>query len=376
MNSTELLPPTADLLSDLARRRDHEVVSLLLPPTPTSEARLTLRNLAKDAALRLEQAGNRPAAVRGVLAPVDDLLDRHELWSGPESGLSLYIDAEEVSVTPGPAHGSPLCVVAPGFQIKHLLAAVPTPDYAVLAVGMKAAHLYRNAGDGLVEVTSRGFPVAMDDVLRFDDREPQLQSHGSSRRGSGRVTASFHGQGGRRDQTEDVARYLRVVVSGFESVLDRELLVIAATDDTTAAVRRMSTYPHLLAEFVPGSADHSSAHELRRAALPIVNGPATSRPLDALRKIEAADAAHRTSDIGKAITAAFDGRVDVMVVANDTAVWGRYDADRRRIDALEAGSDDLLNLAAVATWLHGGTVFELPADEIAAAWPLVALLRY
>lgn len=47
--------------------------------------------------------------------------------------------------------------------------------------------------------------------------------------------------------------------------------------------------------------------------------------------------------------------------------WGRYDSDRNEVglhDRAVKGSEDLLNLAAVETLAHGGTVYALDSDQL------------
>jgi hypothetical protein len=376
MNAMGPAQPTTEDLAALAKRRPGDVVSLLMPPLPVPEARLTLRNLAKAADRKLEARGHKPAAARTLLAPVDVILDQHEWWTGPTASLAIYLESGGPFVAPGPPHGPSRTVVGSQFHILHLLAAPPARRYAVLVLGKKSAHLYRGAGRGLQEVRMGGLPVLMEEVLRFDDRERQLQSHSSARQGANRVVAAFHGQGGRADQSEDELRYLRVVVAAVDAALHDEPLVLAATEENVAAFRRVSDYSRVVDQSIAGSGEHLAPHELAELATPIVADLEREEVDQQVRA--AADAA----SIGDAslglegiIGAAFDGRVASLVLAEGTLVPGSYDAAERDV-RLDDDGEDLINLAAIETARHGGTVLVVPAAQAPMGRPATALLRY
>jgi len=371
--------PTPDEVRELICPRVGGAVSLLLPVTPPGEGRITLRNLARSAASRLEAMGMRAADVRVRLAPVDAVLEDHELWQRPAVGLALYIDQDGSMLMPGPQRGEPLAVVGSRFHVKHLLDGVPQPRFAVLTLSRKTSHLFTGDASRLDEVAAGGLPMAMEEVLRYDEHEPQLQSHGSARRGGGGVVGSFHGQGGKREQGEDLHRYLRAVSVAVEAALTDECLVLAGTEELIAAFRKTTSYAHLATGEIPGSGERLAAADLAAAAGPLVHDAVIAhREAMRSRLAELSGTGAATLDLGATVTAACDGRVEALFVAGDTAVWGHYDAAVRRIDHLAAddGGDDLLDLAAVETWRHGGEVYVLAEADLPGPWPAAALLRY
>jgi hypothetical protein len=379
MNPKGVPTPTHEEVDDLIRSHDGLLVSLLMPPTPPDEARIALRNLAKDAGARLASAGMRSADVRARLAPVDVVLESHDAWLRPEASMAIYLADDGSTLMPGPESGAPLVVVGRGFQVKHLLDAVPSPRFAVLALSRKATHLFVGDASRCEEVESAGLPMEMDEVLRLDDREPQLQSHGSARRGGGAGMGSFHGQGGGHEQGEDLRRYLRAVGGAVDSVLSDECLVLAGTEELVAAFRRATSYAHVAPGDISGSGERLSAAELAAAARPLAATWVTAHREDVRsRLIEMTGTDGATVDLTATVTAAVDGRVDALFVAGDAEVWGHFDpAQRRLVDPVtEDEAEDLLNLAAVETWRHGGEVYVIPEADVPGAEPLAALLRY
>jgi hypothetical protein len=378
MRSTRFLVPTADRLSSLAQLRSGEVISVLLPPRPSPEARITLRNLLRSLERRLTPT-MRAADIKGWLAPFSGIRDDHEVWNEPVISAAFYLDGSELTITAGPTLGEPLLVLAPRFHITHLLGAVPALRYAVLVLSRGCSHLYRGRGDSFSETKTAGLPAEMAEVLRYDDREPQLQSHGSSRRGAGRVVAAFHGQGGRGDQVEDLHRYLRFVAAEVEEVLGGEPLVLAATDELAAAYRRTTTYGNVAPATIPGSAERLTESQLATAASAVVASTAEERRLSSIDEFFSGDRAGSiVYEPGEILTAAHDGRVQGLVVAADRQLWGAYDAQLRRISELsDAGREvDLLNEAAAETWLHGGEVITAETTEVPGPWPVAAMMRF
>jgi len=79
------------------------------------------------------------------------------------------------------------------------------------------------------------------------------------------------------------------------------------------------------------------------------------------------------------IRAAYQGRIDTLLLAEGEAAPGRYDEDT---DVVATGSEDthmggdLLDAAAVRTLRHGGAVFVLPREELPGDAAAAAVLRY
>lgn len=377
MKPTAVPSPTTETLAELARLRADTSVSLLVPPVAPDEGKITVRNLLKEAESRLASLGMRRTDARAVVSEAESLLDDRELWMRPLVDASVYVDEGGAVRLPGPALGAPMAVVGPRFQVKHLLDCVPDPRFAVLALSRKASHLFRGDPSKFEEITTAGLPVTMEEVLRYDDREPQLQSHGSGRRGAGGVVAAFHGQGGKREQGEDLLRYLRVVDAAVTAGLSDELLVLAGTDEMRAAYRRLTTYGRVAEGELPGSGERIAARELEEGAIPIVRTEIEAGRNGVRRRLaELAAGGQTPPDLEETLGAAIDGRIDAIVVAGDVEVWGQFDPERRSIVTNGGSVEDLVNAAAVETWRHGGAVYVVPGDEVPGPLPVAALLRY
>ncbi len=381
MHSTEVAPVstgalTRSELADLAQVKDGVVVSILVPPTPRDEARIVVRNLVNDAVVRLEALGMRSVEARDRAAQIERAVEDHEVWAPPEVCLAVYASPGSTVRTVGPSGGSPHVVVGHRAQVKHLLDATPHPDYAVLALSLKSANLYRSAAGGLTEVESDELPVTMADVLRFDDPEHQLQ-YRITNTTEGRTAAAFHGHGGEKNHEEELLRYFRAVDAALCGVLTDQPLVLAGTDEVVGAFRRVTSYGSMLDKVIGGSGERHSMAELRAAAQAIVAESMVAHR-DKLRahieeRLTTADVAF---DLRQVVLAACEGRVAAVFVAGGGIVINGYHEPRHRSVELATDGEDLINLAAVETWRQGGDVFVVSPTDMPADEPAVALFRY
>jgi hypothetical protein len=248
----------------------------------------------------------------------------------------------------------------------------------VLGLSQKYVKLFNGGPFSVGEVVLEGVPAGLKDALKYDDREPTLTTHGG--RGA---KAIFHGQGlGKDDPKDDIKRYFRQIDAGLHEILrdERAPLVLAGVDYLLPLFREISEYPHIMGEGVVGSPEHVSTDELHARAWDIVSPVFGKARNDAkARYLAVAETPSGTSDVKRAIRAAHQGRVDTLFVAVGRHLWGTWDEMTEAIHLFEqpqAGAIDLLDAAAAQAWLHGGTVFAVPPEEVPGEGLLAAVLRY
>ena len=84
-------------------------------------------------------------------------------------------------------------------------------------------------------------------------------------------------------------------------------------------------------------------------------------------------------DIAEIVGAARSGRVKVLFVTRGVQQWGTFDPEAATVqlsDAREPGHEDLLDLAAMETFLNGGTVYTEDRDDMPDESTVAALFRY
>jgi len=227
-------------------------------------------------------------------------------------------------------------------------------------------------------------PDSMEKALRFDNPEKQHQYHTGTQPRSGRRHAISHGHGvGIDEEKKNIERYLRHIDRGIHAALPedgRGPLVLACAEPLDAIYAEVNTYPGLLDAHVNGNPDTLSTQELRSRAWKIVEPLWAARQREVVARFENSARRQPTStEIVPITTKAVNGKVEILFVAAGKRIWGRLASDEPRVimhDERETNDQDLLNLAAVETLKHDGTVYCLPEDTVPGQNPAAALFRY
>jgi len=99
----------------------------------------------------------------------------------------------------------------------------------------------------------------------------------------------------------------------------------------------------------------------------------------AVRYQELANTERASSNSSEIVPAAYYGRVESLFVAVDQEQWGSFDPATETLqihELVEPGDEDLLDLAATQTLLHGGAVYAVEQAQMPAGVPLAAVFRY
>jgi hypothetical protein len=164
-------------------------------------------------------------------------------------------------------------------------------------------------------------------------------------------------------------------------------LVVAAVNYLHPVYAEVSDYSYLMEEGLKGNPENTEAETLRDEAWKIVE-PRFARKRDrAVEEYQNRIQSDRVSaELHEVLRAAHYGRVKELFVAEDAEKWGSYDLDDDELELHEErqpGDEDLLNLAAVQTTLHGGEVYLVRRDgkpeetsEKPPMWPVGAVFRY
>ena len=368
-------------LETLLKAQARPCVSIFLPTERAGreiqQNPIRLKNLVREAEQRLSDLGIR--AVDSITKPARDLETDGAFWRHQGDGLALFLAPGFAESYTLPVAFEDLVVVADHFHLKPLLPMMSAGEhYWVLGLSQKYVKLFRGGRFSVGEVHLDGVPASLREALKFDDREPSLQSHGA-----GRTRAIFHGQGlGKDDPKDDIKRYFRLIDAGLHEILrnERAPLVLAGVDYLLPLYREVTEYPHVMVDGVVGSPEHVSTEQLHARSWEIV-APLFGRNRDGAkaRYLAVADTPGGTSDVKRAIRAAHQGRVDTLFAAVGEHLWGTWDETTEAIhihERPEPGDVDLLDAAAAQAWLHGGTVFAVPPAEVPGGGRLAVVLRY
>lgn len=378
---------------DLLRPRDvgelldvseETCVSLYMPShragPETRQDPVRLKNLLGRAEEELLGRGLRRPEARDLLAPAERLMDDGEFWQHQGDGLALFLSGSLGRVYRLPVPFDELVVVNDRFHVKPLLRLL-TGDgrFLVLALSKKQIRMLEGTRQTIDEVELEDVPGSLADVAVHREMR-SLQWHtGAAGGGGGRRAAVFHGHGPEEDE-EIIRKYLRSIDQGLRQAVpdERSPLVLAGVDPLLDLYRHLTSYPHVLPEGVSGNPDDLRPEELHERAWAIVEphfGKATAAAAERYR--QANGTGLTAAGAVEVVEPAFHGRVDTLWVAVGIQRWGRYSERGVEVrDRPQPGDQDLLDLAAVQTLFHGGTVYAVDAGDVPDDAPVAALLRY
>jgi len=372
---------------ELVNQEDEICVSVSMPlQTPSVKAPrrqenvIRYKNLLSDVQDTLQKQGHRDESeVEQLLAPLrEELNNGHVPWVPAAAGFTAHVSSNHYAAISLWTTPPERIYVGSRFYLKPVLASLSKgQSYYVLGLDQKRVRLYRGDPVRFFEVTpERGFPT-VPQIFAQAELERHLNTPG------GLVPRFGHGPG-EEDIKKRIVEFLqrvdevlRETMAGFE-----EPVIPAGVEYITSHFRKITKAKHVLPESVHGSIAAMSQEELHRRASQIASEHKTQELQRHLLRVREADNAHRSADIEGILKAAYEGRVQTLLIAEDSSVPGRFDEAQEKVEAekerqasTEHPGDDLLDLAAFYTLRSHGDVLAIPKEEILDGQPIAALLR-
>lgn len=376
---------TRSELKTLTEMRTEPFVSIYMPAQIAGpeirQNSIRLKNHLSEAREQLVDAGWRDADAEKLLQPAYDLLEQTDFWRHQQEGLSLFIAPDFFRYYRLPLEFEEMTVVSDRAHLKPIMPLLSGDGYFyLLAFSQNQVQLFRGTRHSISEVNVEEMPASLADALRYDDPEEQLNFHNVS--GSGSVPI-YHGQGvGTTDNKEDIRRFCNKLDHELRSFLaDEEApLVLASVQYLMPIYQSVNSYPHLLDRGVVGNPEAGKLEELHQEAWNIVQ-PHFQRSQQEARELynELVGTGKATSDLQTVIPAAYNHRVDTLFVSLEDHQWGRFDPQTQQVELHEEAQPedtDLLDSAAVETFVSGGKVYVVPKEETPEAKPIAAVFRY
>ncbi|WKZ37439.1 MAG: hypothetical protein QY332_05780 [Anaerolineales bacterium] len=381
---------TLDQLKNLAGQTASPSISIFLPThragQDTKQDPIRFKNLLREAEKQFLDSGMGPREVNMLLQPAQALLGESRFWSHQYEGLAVFMTAEDFHSYRLPFRVEELLIIARSYYVTPVLPLFTNNGhYYILAISQNEVRLFEGTRHSVGQIDlPHGLPGNLDEALRLDGREKQLQMHtGSSPGGTG--DGMFHGQDpGEEEQKVRIAQYLNLVDAGLKEIfLDQgPPLVLAGVDYLLPIYRKISEYANILQEGITGGPEHLRPEELQEQAWAIVEPyfrQGTEKALEQYQQF--ADTDQSTDTVEEIVAAAFYGRVDKLILSVEDQVWGSFDPDTGKVilDSEGQGKQDnlaLLDFAAMQTLQNGGSVYALSRDEMPTDSPVAAVFRH
>ncbi|EEG76236.1 baeRF3 domain-containing protein [Dethiobacter alkaliphilus] len=381
---------TRDEMEALSQHRGQGPAISIYVPThifgeDIKQGPIMLKSLISEAEEQLIARGVRPHQRKKLLELPSRLVEDSLFWSYQSEGLAFFLSQDISRYYRLPVRFQKMAMVTDSFYIKPVLP-LYTKDgqFSILAISQKNARLLMCTRDFVEEVDLGKEVAEFEKDIELQFPETNIQFHtGSPRQGGGR-SAVFFSHGGEIDKVlhEKLLRYFRLIDRRLQDILSRDdiPLVLACVDHLVPLYREAGKYPQLMDEAIKGNPENSSAKELHKKAWAIVEPYFKSRQEEArARYAEQKGTGKVTADIKEIVPASYHGRVDTLFVALGKKEWGRFDPEKNEIELAEEpanGSRELLDFAAVQTFMKNGTVYAVDPAEMPDSEPVAAVLRY
>lgn len=375
---------TVTELKALAAQKQQPSISFFMPThrtgRDTQQDPIRFRNLLRDAENRLLESGMRRPDMLALLQPAQTLLDDSPFWQHQQDGLAVYLSQGDFHVYRLPITVEEQLVIDNTYYFKPILPLFTNNGhYYILALSQNEIRLYEGTRHSAGEIDlPAGVPTSLDEALPLEDREQNVSVRNVTGQGG-----MFFGQSDEVHK-ERVARYLNRVDAALKPWYNQVSapVVLAGVEYLLPIYRRESEYANILPHGITGNPETLRPEELQAQAWPIVE-PYFQQELDAVigeyrQLVGTGTASHQLSE---AIPAAYFGRVDKMIVAVDSQVWGEFDADSGSVvqhsEEQKTESDiALLDAAAMHTIFNGGKIYAVAQADMPVDSPVVAVFRY
>jgi Bacterial archaeo-eukaryotic release factor family 3 len=361
-------------------------ISVFLPgyhPGAQAKSMASLLGIyCNEAASQLQDRGISASQIVELLHPLEELVGSPEFARGSHSGRAIFRAVGVFAKLDGIEPLSGGATVGGCFYLRPMLADLHLPrQFHLLKLSKKQVELLTCADfSGEPTDLPKGVPRTLDEAMAFKAPDHDLENRSSAGSSTGSMHAVRFGTGsGRETEQVHVADFFKAVDRGVRELERGEdvSLVLAGVEEDTALYRAVSKHKSLLSQTIAGSAQKRFGNDqLVRRAYAILKADLIERAAAMLVHLRKGIVPARFSaDLDAILRASVEGRVGGLFINEGAREFGVFESVRRG-GRVNWGQEDLLNVAAVETFLHGGVVYSLPAERMPGSASAVAIFRY
>lgn len=371
---------------DMIFKENGPLISLYQPTHRYSPANkqdpIVFKNLLRVIENSLKQKAD-VHFIESIMKPFHELKEDKNFWNNTSDGIAVLASQNRCIVYNLPIPVKEFVVVANSFHIKPLLQVFQsTENYQLLGLSRENFTLYQGNRYGFHEIRiDPDTPRTMRDVLGNQFSDATL-SNGSYAGAAG--TTMYYGQGDVKEEiNKDTEKYFRYVDSYvFEnySKPSKLPLILVSLKEYHSEFKKISNNSYLLEKGITKSIESLDLDEIQKEAQIIIDAIN-------LKKIQkwtesytkAAAESLGSSDLAQVAKAAYEGRIDTILLEEDRMVPGKIDYKTGKIkfgDLDNPYYDDILDDLAELVLLNGGTAIVLAKDKMPSATGIAAIYRY
>lgn len=379
---------SASGLRHLLARQTGPCVSLYMTTHPAGaegeQDTVRWKNLLHQIERQLLDSGMRSAKARELLKSAHVLSGESVFWKQRSHGLAVFISAHTFCHYRLPRPFDELALINHRFHIRPLLPLLTDGQQCfILALSQNDVRLFKASPFQIEQIKVDGLPANMKEALNYTSVDRGSQVHSGMRGSFGKQAAVFHGQGGQWDaRKDDLILFFRDVDAAVYPMLSRAPapLLLAGVQYLLPIYRDICSYADVPEEQLQGNCEYHTPIQVLERACPLIESVLTRRRQKAAKQCcDLLGTTRASDDITRILIAAHNGRVDTLFVDLSAERWGTFDPKQESTEVhktRQVGDEDLHDLAAAETLLHGGTVYSVECEQIPCGRPVAALFRY
>jgi Bacterial archaeo-eukaryotic release factor family 3 len=351
-------------LRELAEARKGPCLSIFAPGGAEADSAgevSRLKGLIERGRQLLESQGWTAEVSEEVCRPMRTLAAQCRSGRREGEGCALFGAPGFFRVYPVPFDLPELVAVAGGFHLKPLIPLVEASSgFHLLALSHGAARFYHGDREGLEEVDDVALPLSPFAVAAGEDGHRRALDH-----------LIFHGYRARDERRKQLLTgWFRRVDETIRCRLGQEgdPLVLAGVGYLCSLFRHVSRAEYVLEQEIHGSPEGIGAGELHQRGQAIADSffqAMRERTVDEYYQLWHTPRA--SNDVRNIASAARDGRIKTLFVSSDFHPGP---------PPLELGDRELLDAAALQTFIAGGRVYTVTPELVPGRGAAAAIFRY
>jgi hypothetical protein len=197
-------------IKKLMEKRADTCISIYIPTHPhgpeVQQNSIRLKNLVSEVEKQFEEIDWVPPDIARNLDPIQKLIHDKLFWEHQQNGLVIFRSPGETITFRLPLEFTETVVISKRYHLKPLIPLIRSDDrFYMLALSLGRMRLFMGSRYKLTEIEVPDFPQGIEEALKDDDPERQLQHQTLTRTGGGHP-AIHHGHGDAYDSKENALR--------------------------------------------------------------------------------------------------------------------------------------------------------------------------
>jgi hypothetical protein len=339
---TDVIHP--DTLTKLATHRGPSL-SIFIPTArhgpETRQGAPNLRKLIRSVADNIQSEFGADEAAK-LIKPIEALIDDANMWQHMADGLAIFVNASHMQTFRLPISFTESVAINNRFRLQPLLAYLNSDEaFYLLSLAQNSVRIFEASRQSINELPNDLLPASMEDALKYEDPERQLQSQSV-----GGTDMRFHGHGaGKELDKQAIERYFRAVDHGLMQLLGPTKLpiLLACVDYYLPIYRSVTKFANVLDTAITGNPEHRSPADLHAAAVPLV-APLHDQQMSEMveRYTSLAGTGKTVEDIAQLAEKSEQGRIDTLLLSANSSLTAETlnatDVDDAIANAIQHGA--------------------------------------